>query len=170
MKTRTLSQSGTHGKKRLPRLLYLALAHHTERHQSRTIRMRFIKWEQRFCTRCSSQWLAVVVCTAIAPFYEISVILPVWIALLALLPLPALIDWITQTWGMRESTTLLRVATGILLGIGIALEIRATMHMDYVRVLCGFGVLCCYAAIIYALLKLKSAHQGYMQDLINEIV
>ena len=103
---------------------------------------RILGWEQRFCTRCSGQWFGTVVCVAASLVARLEITLVVWSVAVALLPLPALIDWVTQTWGIRESGTLLRLVTGGLLGIGIGLEIVSAVQLEWGRLLVGFVVFC----------------------------
>lgn len=126
-------------------------------------------WEQRFCTRCSAQWLAVAATVALTLALEIDVPLVIWGPMLALLPAPALVDWITQTWGLRESGTAIRLITGALVGMGMGMWILAVVGLDYVRVLIGIGVLVAYSGMIGGLLALRPAHQGYLLDLADEV-
>jgi hypothetical protein len=51
------------------------------------------------------------------PFKE-----PFWLA--CLLPLPATLDWLTQTLRWRESTTLIRLLTGGLFGVWLAIVFK----------------------------------------------
>ena len=44
---------------------------------------------------------------------------------------PAIVDWITQAWGLRESTNRLRLVTGFLEGVGAALLALLTIPLTY---------------------------------------
>ena len=163
------SPASGNGPKRLPAIIYLALAHHSEQRRARTIGFGVFNWEQRFCTRCTAQWVACGLTVFLPLVYPVEVPLAAWSVALFLLPSPALLDWITQTWGKRESNTAIRIATGTLLGVGIGMEMAAAIGLDYVRILIGFGVLCVYVAAIYLLLSLRPAHPGYLSDMVDEV-
>ena len=155
---------------RLARVLRLGFAHHTDLYIHRTIGFGILGWEQRFCTRCSAQWLGVAVCVAASLVARLEITLVVWSVAVALLPLPALIDWVTQTWGIRESGTLLRLVTGGLLGIGIGLEIVSAVQLEWGRLLVGFVVFCVYVGAICMLFRIKPARPYYLYDLVDEVV
>ena len=72
-----------------------------------------------------------------------------------MLPLPALVDWVTQSWELRESTTVFRVVTGSGLGAGFALELQAIIELDLTRALLGLGVYGGYMLALLALLKMR---------------
>ncbi len=147
---------------RVRRFACLALSHHWELRRSRTVGLSIFGWEQRFCTRCSAQWLAVAATVSLT--IALGLDLP-----LAVLPAPALVDWITQTWGLRESGTASRLGTGALLGMGMGMWASAVVGLDYVRVLIGIGVLAAYSGMIGGLLALRPAHEGYLMDLVDEV-
>lgn len=76
----------------------------------------------RLCARCSG--------TVLGFFFIIfySFILPIknslpphFVGLCVLLALPTALDWLTQTWRLRESSNKLRLLTGFLEGIGVGL-------------------------------------------------
>lgn len=169
MKTRPLKVLADEKPSRLPSILRLALSHHTDAYLCRTIGLRLLGWEQRFCTRCSTQWLTAVVCVATMLVFRIETSLLIWSAVLALSPLPALLDWITQTWGIRESSTLLRQGTGSMLGIGFGFQIVAAVRFDWIHFVVGIGVCCAYSLAIYLLLKIRPARPHYMADLVAEV-
>ena len=141
--------------RRLPRLLYLALAHHYDDRLNRTLQLRFMGWDQPLCTRCTSQWLSFGGFASVMACYSFDPGTLVWVALLCVLPLPALVDWVTQSWGWRESTTPIRVATGSALGLGYALELHEAIQLDIIRVLLGAGVYGAYMLALLALLKFR---------------
>ncbi len=79
----------------------------------------------RLCARCTGYSLGFLALTAVisvqglrffgslSPLYQISVCL--------LLLAPLTLDWITQSWGLRESNNGLRLLTGLFLGSGVSL-------------------------------------------------
>ncbi len=79
----------------------------------------------RLCARCTGYSLGFLALTAVisiqglhffgslSPLYQVSVCL--------LLLAPLTLDWITQSWGLRESNNGLRLLTGLFLGSGVSL-------------------------------------------------
>ncbi len=156
------------GRGRLLSLLNLVLAHHTALRINRTIGVRVLSWEQRFCTRCSGQWMATAAWVALMLAFRLEIALPIWVAVLSLLPMPAFLDWITQTWGIRESTTTLRMLTGSILGIGVGFQVVAGVRLDWLAFVGGIGVAVVYVLAIYLLIRLRPPQEAYMADLVQE--
>jgi len=79
----------------------------------------------RLCARCTGYSLGFLALTAVisvqglrffgslSPLYQVSVCL--------LLLAPLTLDWVTQSWGLRESNNGLRLLTGLFLGSGVSL-------------------------------------------------
>ena len=79
----------------------------------------------RLCARCTGYTLGFLALTAVisvqglrffgslSPLYQVSVCL--------LLLAPLTLDWMTQSWGLRESNNGLRLLTGLFLGAGVSL-------------------------------------------------
>ena len=155
--------------RRLPWWLYLALAHHSERRSGRTIPVRLLGWEQRLCTRCSFQWATFALVTVAAGFRQVEMGTVAWGVMLGLLPLAPLVDWITQTWGYRESTTRTRAVTGAMLGCGFSFQLLAAIDLDHTRVLLGVGIYFSYMAMIYVLFRIKPLPSSYAEDLVDAI-
>ena len=141
--------------RRLPKLLYFALSHHYEGRISRTFSIRFRGWEQQFCTRCTAQWASFCSFGCVLWFYSFDPGNLLWAAILAMLPLPAMVDWLTQSWELRDSTTVNRVVTGSALGAGYALELLAIINLDFAKALLGLGVYVGYMLALLALLKIR---------------
>lgn len=156
-----MSPTGRAGRRRrLPRIPYLALSHHYEDRLNRTIQLRFLGWEQPLCTRCTSQWISCGAFAVVLHFYNFDPGTTFWAAALFALPFPALVDWVTQGWGLRESTTLIRVATGSALGLGYALELQAVIQVDITRALLGAAVYGSYMLVLLVLLKIRPISSG----------
>lgn len=149
-------------------LVSLALSHHSSSRLNRTIGVRVMGREQRFCTRCSGQWAATAACVIFMLVFSLEVSLLVWMAVLLFLPMPALLDWITQTWGVRESNSPLRLLTGASLGIGVGLQVVAGVRFDWPAFVCGVGVAAAYAVVLFLLLRLRPPPATYMADLVEE--
>ena len=158
----------TEGRQRLLGLMNLVLSHHSASQVSRTIGVRILGREQRFCSRCSGQWTATAACVSLMLVFNVEFTLAVWLAVLALLPMPALLDWVTQTWGTRESTTPFRLITGSMLGVGVGFEIVAGARLDWAAFAGGIGVATGYALAIFLLLRLRPPKADYMVDLVEE--
>lgn len=83
--------------------------------------------ELRLCARCSGYLLGFTAPLLFSGLVaDLSGTLGVRVQLLAcfLLALPYAVDWVTQSWGMRESSNEIRLATGVLLGMDIFLFSR----------------------------------------------
>jgi uncharacterized membrane protein len=91
--------------------------------------------ELRLCARCSGYVAGFLLLTGISRSFGIPLFhsLDEWTQVMisfALL-LPMAFDWVTQSWGLRDSNNRLRVLTGAALGMGVALflTIDAPAHM-----------------------------------------
>ena len=86
--------------------------------------------ELRLCARCSGYLLGFTApLLASGLVADLSRSLDIRVQMLAclLLALPYVVDWLTQSWGMRESSNGVRLATGILMGLGIFLFSRLNL-------------------------------------------
>jgi len=82
--------------------------------------------------------------------------------------MPALLDWLTQTWGIRESNTLIRLLSGSMLGVGVGLQVVAGARLDWHAFVGGIGAAITYVLAIYVLFRLRPPQVGYMADLVEE--
>jgi uncharacterized membrane protein len=79
----------------------------------------------RLCARCTGYALGFLALTAVISlqglqfFGSLSPLLQVSACLLLLAPLT--LDWMTQSWGLRESNNGIRLLTGFSLGSGVSL-------------------------------------------------
>ena len=122
-------------------------------------------WQQAFCTRCTFQWSACAITAIGFQLTDLSVGTAVWTVVLGVLPMPALVDWVTQTWGYRESTTPLRAFTGVLLGCGFGMELTTLLRLDVTMIAIGVGVYMAYISIIVGLFSIKRIPGSYLKDL-----
>ena len=86
--------------------------------------------ELRLCARCSGYLLGFTApLLASGLVADLSRSLDVRVQMFAcfLLALPYVVDWLTQSWGTRESSNGVRLATGILMGLGIFLFSRLNL-------------------------------------------
>lgn len=112
---------------------------------SHWIEVRLNGWSLRLCARCSG-----TVAGFLAIFAPLSLTggkIPAAAAPLCfILAAPAAVDWVTQSWGLRESNNGLRLSTGFLEGAGVALLSTAPLPLTL-----KLGVLFYFAASILAL-------------------
>jgi len=79
----------------------------------------------RLCARCTGYALGFLALTAVISvqglqfFGSLSPLIQIAVCLLLLAPLT--LDWVTQSWGLRESNNGLRLLTGLFLGSGVSL-------------------------------------------------
>jgi uncharacterized membrane protein len=89
----------------------------------------------RLCARCTGYvagFLAMMASRALLGMSPLSHLGPrVQMATCFLLLAPLAVDWLTQSWGWRESRNGIRLLTGIFLGVGVALflSVKATTTM-----------------------------------------
>ncbi len=84
-------------------------------------------YELRLCARCSGYLLGFTAPLLVSGIVaDLSESLDVRVQLIACLltAIPYVVDWLTQSWGMRESSNGIRLTTGILLGMGVFLFSR----------------------------------------------
>jgi len=84
--------------------------------------------------------------------------------LFALGPLPAAFDWVTQTLGQRESTSSIRVVSGLLLGFSVtdvAVLVLGERWEFFAGALLVFVI---YVTIIFALLKVTGAWRKVLEE------
>jgi uncharacterized membrane protein len=79
--------------------------------------------ELRLCARCSGYIIGFAAPVLLSVDPQLLLGSTQWLILI-LLAAPLALDWVTQSWGLRESTNPLRMATGILMGLDISLFSR----------------------------------------------
>jgi uncharacterized membrane protein len=90
--------------------------------------LRLLGRELRLCARCSGYALGILALTAYGSLFGLSAFgsldprLQILLCYLTVVPLTC--DWLTQSWGWRESNNNLRLTTGTTLGIGLSLFSR----------------------------------------------
>ena len=87
--------------------------------------LRILGMELRLCARCSGYVAGFLTLTVLLNLFEfrlfhsLTVQSQLFICLLLVVPLAS--DWLTQSWGLRNSNNRLRLLTGAILGVGVAL-------------------------------------------------
>uniref|UniRef100_A0A7V3JAN2 DUF2085 domain-containing protein n=1 Tax=candidate division CPR3 bacterium TaxID=2268181 RepID=A0A7V3JAN2_UNCC3 len=102
------------------KIMRFILSHHPPSQISRTIRIKFLNKKVYLCARCSGECLGIITVFMILYFLK-SLPLFLHASLIFFLPIPAIVDWTTQTMGYRESNNLLRLGTGMLFGGALVL-------------------------------------------------
>ena len=89
------------------------------------ISLRILGRELRLCARCSGYALGLLALTAYRAVFGLQIFdslgTPLQFLLCYLTVVPLAYDWLTQSWGWRESNNRLRLLTGTILGAGLHL-------------------------------------------------
>ncbi len=86
------------------------------------ISLKILGREFRFCSRCTGYLIGLLTLTTLSSIMGADLTPPIredlklTLSLLSVIPLSY--DWLTQSWGLRESNNGIRLATGIVLGLG----------------------------------------------------
>jgi uncharacterized membrane protein len=120
-------------------LLFLLLSHHPPERLHRTIRMPLRGRNIYLCARCTGQ-LSGILSLLVAWFLGFE--FPAWLylSLVAILPLPSAVDWVTQSCKLRESRNTIRVATGFLLGVTKGLLLLMLIKGLFYMLLLAFAI------------------------------
>jgi len=128
----------------------ILIAHHFPNRYARTIPLRVRGTWYHFCARCSGElvgFLALLIPYLALPAVGNAVATPTGGIVLGLLPAVPLVDWLTQTTGGRESTNLLRVVSGVLLGLAFGGLVGYGLTERWLLFAAGFLVLGTYMAV-----------------------
>ncbi len=137
------------GSERPPSWDYL-VAHHVPGRYDRTLAVSTRGRSYHFCARCTGEFFGVVaVLAGFLAFPRLGGLgsTPVAEVALALCPSAALVDWLTQTVGSRESNNSLRVASGFLLGVAVGGWLEFGVTGRWLLFGSGVAVLGLYLAI-----------------------
>ncbi|KPV62730.1 MAG: hypothetical protein AOA66_1226 [Candidatus Bathyarchaeota archaeon BA2] len=113
-------------------LLFLLLSHHRLEKLHRTIHISFRGRNVYLCARCTGAYSGIL-SIFVACFLGFD--FPTWLypPLFSVLPIPAAVDFITQSCKLRESRNTIRVCTGYILGIGeglfLLMLVRGMFHL-----------------------------------------
>ncbi len=143
------------------------LAHHFPDRYGRTLRIAFRGKVVHACARCSGQVLGVL---AFLVLYGVMVnrTYPLFSTdaqlLMALAPLPAAWDWLTQSLGRRESVNRYRVVSGMFLGLAFADLVALVVTGRWTLVLGGLLVFVVYVLGILATLKVTGGWRKVLEE------
>ena len=117
------------------------------------ITLRIFDREMRVCARCSGYLIGFLGLTVFSNF----LVLPIFhsfknlqqLFLCFLFAVPLTYDWLTQSWGLRDSNNRLRLLTGAVLGVGVSLLysseatpfFRAQFYVSIAALIAGFGLI-----------------------------
>jgi len=126
------------------------LAHHEPGDEERTYAVAVLGRRERLCARCTGVYPGILAgllvgLAAVGRLGGADALRPLASTLLvAVLPLPALVDWTATRIGGRSGTNPLRTATGLLLGYAYGLGLVQLLLAGELRVLAvgaGYGLL-----------------------------
>jgi uncharacterized membrane protein len=94
--------------------------------------------ELRLCARCSGYLIGLTSFTLLTGFLGLNTGL--WsqfsmIFAIVALSLPLIGDWVTQSWGLRDSTNFIRFVTGTLMGLGIGVFSQMSISLQTKRMI-----------------------------------
>lgn len=100
-------------------LWMIFFAHHEADKLNRCFRIRLRKTSLYLCARCTGIFLGAFFSIYLLNFLFYHAPQLMLKPLVVLLPIPAIVDWLTQHSGMRESNNKIRFLSGLLLGASI---------------------------------------------------
>jgi len=97
-------------------LSFLLLSHHKPEKLHRTIHVNFRGKNVYLCARCTGKYSGIL---SVFVAWFLGFNFPTWLylSLFSILPVPSIVDWVTQSCKLRESRNTIRVCTGYLFGI-----------------------------------------------------
>ncbi len=144
------------------------VSHHLPRRYDRTLCVTFPgKKSIHFCARCTGQILGVLVYLAFwiaGSSLSFSIFVPAIQLLFVLAPLPAAVDWLTQSLYRRESSNVIRLASGLLLGMAWIDLLFLLLREEWPWFLAGVLVLALYVGILALVLKLTGGWRGVLAE------
>lgn len=120
-----------------------------------------------FCARCTGQLLGVLAYLALliaGGVLAFSVFILSVQLFFALAPLPAAVDWLTQSLHRRQSTNGIRLATGLFLGMAWTDLLALLFLGKWLWFAGGIVVLALYVAAIAVVLKVTGGWRTVIAD------
>jgi len=115
--------------------------------------------ELRLCSRCSGYLAGLCFLTASRRVMALQVLQAIptqhQFIICMLFAMPLILDWLTKSWGLRESDNVTRFITGAILGVGVSLYSAIEFMPDFKVPL---FVLIALAVAIIGLIGLKTKH------------
>jgi len=103
--------------------------------------------DYHFCSRCLGKYSGIL---AVFVLFLTGLRVPMWLHLwgMALFPLPATVDWLTQSMRMRESKNGIRLFTGFLFGNAWGLLFLSLICGMFLHFFYGIIILAAYLSLI----------------------
>ncbi len=143
------------------------LSHHTSARSCRTLRLTVRGRTLHLCARCTGQFAGIVAGLTVFGISE-GLRFPVFSlvvqSITSLLPLLAAWDWTSQALGQRESTNLLRLASGGLLGVAFIDLLGLLVFRQFEMFLGGLLILSLYVAGIAIILRVTGAWRRVLEE------
>ena len=97
--------------------------------------LNILGYKVRVCSRCSGYVIGFISFTTFSKILRLRFLSidTSAIAVFLLLVAPFVYDWLSQSWGLRESNNVLRAITGALMGLGIGLFSQLNMRPELKR-------------------------------------
>lgn len=132
--------------------LFLMLSHNLPENLDRTIGIKFRGRIVYLCARCTGVYSGILI-VLISSFLGFN--LPTWLylPLFSILPIPGAVDWITQSFGLRESRNSVRVSTGFLFGVSQGLFLLMLVRAMFYLFLQALAVVVIYLLLVYVCVR-----------------
>lgn len=129
-------------------LLFLMLSHNLPENLDRTIRLEFRGRSVHFCARCTGVYSGILI-VLISSSWGFN--FPTWmyLPLFSILPIPAAVDWITQSFGLRDSRNSIRISTGCFFGVSQGLFLLMLVNAMFYLFLQALVVVAIYLLLVY---------------------
>lgn len=101
------------------RLWLIFFAHHAPDKFHRCLKIQIKGRKLYLCARCTGMLSGIYAAVFLFPLIQDFVSPIIALTMLTVFPLPAMLDWLSQYGGRRESNNGIRVASGLLLGFSI---------------------------------------------------
>ena len=143
-----------------PPLWFLLLSHHSYNKISHTIQLRIGQRRVCLCTRCTGIGIGMLA----ALFYGniLSKMVAETPSLIIFFTMPAIIDWLFQVFGVSESTSIRRLATGALVGQSYFVLLAAIVDGSLSLLSYYLIVFAAYSIILYSLFRKTRVMDSYL--------
>lgn len=143
-------------------VFFLLLSHHMPEKLHRTIRVGFRGRNLYFCARCTGIYSGIV---SVFVAWFLGFNFPAWLILplIALLPIPSAVDWVTQSCKIRESVNAIRIGTGFLLGISEGLIVLVLVSGLFYLFLQALAIVGVYVIAIFVVAWKTKFHESYFE-------
>lgn len=145
----------------------ILVSHHLPHRYARTFALPGRGRKIHVCARCTGQvtgLVAFVVVYLLRADLPVLLFVPTTQLVFAVAPLPAAIDWLTQSGGTRESSNPVRLITGACLGLAFADAFALLLTEDWLLLAGSVIVFALYIATILSVLKVSGAWRRVVDE------